>query len=74
VVAAHLVAERAGSAELGASADSAYVHRMGVVLLVCGIAALVSALPATVLLPGTAPASKAAAAPDLAAVQADARQ
>lgn len=34
VVAAHLVAERTGSAELAASADSAYVHGMGVALLV----------------------------------------
>lgn len=58
VVAAHLVAGP-GSAHLAASADSAYVHGMGLVLLVCGVAALVSALLAAALLPST-PAVRAA--------------
>ncbi|MFG2354057.1 MFS transporter [Streptomyces sp. NPDC048521] len=53
VVAAHLVAQKAGSAHLAASANSAYVHGMGLVLLVCAIASLVSALLAAVFLPGT---------------------
>ncbi|ANP49126.1 EmrB/QacA subfamily drug resistance transporter [Streptomyces griseochromogenes] len=53
VVAAHLIAHRTGSAHLAASANSAYVHGMGVVLLVCAIAALVSALLAAALLPNT---------------------
>ncbi|MBL1081255.1 MFS transporter [Streptomyces actinomycinicus] len=53
VVAAHLVARQAGSAHLAASADGAYVHGMGLVLLVCGAAALVSALLAAAFLPGT---------------------
>ncbi|MEU1255607.1 DHA2 family efflux MFS transporter permease subunit [Streptomyces chartreusis] len=73
VVAAHLVAERAGSAELAASANSAYVHGMGIVLLVCGIAALVSALLAAAFLPGT-PDAEEPGAPDMAAERADARQ
>lgn len=76
VVAAHLVAERAGpakAAELAASANSAYVHGMGVVLLVCGVAALVAALLAAAFLPGT-PREKSPETPDLAAEHADARQ
>ncbi|MEU6087742.1 DHA2 family efflux MFS transporter permease subunit [Streptomyces sp. NPDC047085] len=56
VVAAHLVAAKAGpeAAHLAGSANSAYVHGMGLVLLVCGITALVAALAAAALLPGTA--------------------
>ncbi|MFJ4518518.1 MFS transporter [Streptomyces sp. NPDC088816] len=54
VVAAHLVAERSGSAHLAASANGAYVHAMGLVLLVCGVASLVAALLAAVFLPGGA--------------------
>ncbi|GAA3564936.1 DHA2 family efflux MFS transporter permease subunit [Streptomyces osmaniensis] len=73
VVAAHLVAERAGSAQLAASANAAYVHGMGIVLLVCGIAALVSALLAAAFLPGT-PDAEQPGAPDMAAEGADARQ
>ncbi|MGW4872916.1 DHA2 family efflux MFS transporter permease subunit [Streptomyces chartreusis] len=73
VVAAHLVAERAGSAQLAASANNAYVHGMGIVLLVCGIAALVSALLAAAFLPGT-PDAEEPGAPDMAAERADARQ
>ncbi|MGW2703687.1 MFS transporter [Streptomyces sp. NPDC001340] len=53
VVAAHLIAEKTGSAHLAASANGAYVHGMGVVLLVCGVAALVSALLAAAFLPNT---------------------
>lgn len=59
VVAAHLIAERTGSARLAASADSAYVHGMALTLLVCGIAALVSALLAAAFLPGTTAAAGA---------------
>ncbi|MGP3954159.1 DHA2 family efflux MFS transporter permease subunit [Streptomyces sp. 7N604] len=51
VVAAHLVAERLGSRALAASADSAFVHGMDLVLLVCGVAALAAALLAAALLP-----------------------
>ncbi|MGY1497944.1 MFS transporter [Streptomyces sp. QTS52] len=53
VVAAHLIAERTGSAQLLASANSAYVHGMGVVLLVSGVAALAAALLAGAFLPNT---------------------
>ncbi|MEU6255602.1 DHA2 family efflux MFS transporter permease subunit [Streptomyces sp. NPDC047043] len=77
VVAAHIVAEKAHSAQLAASANSSYVHGMGLVLLVCGAAALVSALLAAAFLPGTQPARAAVSppqAPDMAAEQADARQ
>ncbi|MFI6011721.1 DHA2 family efflux MFS transporter permease subunit [Streptomyces sp. NPDC051243] len=74
VVAAHLVAGKAGSAELAASANSAYVHGMGVVLLVCGVAALVAALLAAAFLPATERPAKASETPDMAAEQADARQ
>ncbi|MEV0635346.1 DHA2 family efflux MFS transporter permease subunit [Streptomyces sp. NPDC050619] len=81
VVAAHLIAEKAGSADLAASANSAYVHGMGIVLLVCGIGALVSALLAAAFLPGTPAVPKdvpEAEAPEdppgMVAPQADARQ
>jgi EmrB/QacA subfamily drug resistance transporter len=77
VVAAHLVAERTGpgnAADLVASANSAYVHGMGVVLLVCGVAALVSALLAAAFLPGTRQADETAQTPPMVAPQADARQ
>ncbi|MER6077948.1 MFS transporter [Streptomyces sp. NPDC001833] len=53
VVAAHLVAGKTGSAHLAASANASYVHGMGLVLLVCGIAALATALLAAALLPNT---------------------
>jgi hypothetical protein len=46
---------------------------MGVVLLVCGAAALVSALPAGAFLPD-APRAKTSEAPDMAVAEADARQ
>ncbi|WP_329441189.1 MFS transporter [Streptomyces canus] len=74
VVAAHMVAQRTGSTDLLASANSAYVHGMDVVLLVCGTAALVAALLAAAFLPGTPRPAETSTAPDLAAEEADARQ
>ncbi|MFF3936321.1 DHA2 family efflux MFS transporter permease subunit [Streptomyces phaeofaciens] len=75
VVAAHLIAERAGSAHLAASANGAYVHGMTLALLVCAVAALVAALLAAALLPGTPGARRAGSpGPDMAAAPADARQ
>ncbi|WP_327719103.1 DHA2 family efflux MFS transporter permease subunit [Streptomyces sp. NBC_00490] len=74
VVAAHVVAQQTGSADLIASADHAYVHGMGLVLLVCGAAALVAALLAAAFLPGTPRPSEPAATPDMAPEPADARQ
>ncbi|WP_420000496.1 MFS transporter [Streptomyces boninensis] len=59
VMAAHAVAERLGSDALAASADSAYVRGMSLVLLVCGAAALVTAVAAAVFLPGPRSRSKA---------------
>ncbi|MGW1271579.1 MFS transporter [Streptomyces sp. NPDC002491] len=53
VVAAHLIAERTHLTALAGSADDAYVHGMGVVLLVCAAAALASALLAAAFLPGS---------------------
>jgi EmrB/QacA subfamily drug resistance transporter len=58
VVAAHIIADRAHSTHLAASANSAYVHGMGLVLIVCGIAALVSALLAAAFLPNTPAAAR----------------
>jgi hypothetical protein len=56
-----------------AAADAAYARGMGVVLLVSGIAALITALLAAALLPrpGSTPA---AVPPDVAGAAADARQ
>ncbi|MFI2430616.1 MFS transporter [Streptomyces sp. NPDC018693] len=70
VVAARLVAGRTGSADLATSASSAYVHGMGVVLIVCGVAALVAALLAAAFLPTTSTAEE----PAVAAPAEDARQ
>ncbi|MEV7072694.1 MFS transporter [Streptomyces sp. NPDC091972] len=67
VVAAHLVAQRTGSADLLASANDAYVHGMGVVLLVCGIAALVAALLAAAFLPAAPHPAESTTDPDMAA-------
>jgi EmrB/QacA subfamily drug resistance transporter len=53
VVAAHLVAERADATDVVTSANTAYVHGMGLVLLVCGIASLVAALLAGAFLPNS---------------------
>ncbi|MES5816677.1 DHA2 family efflux MFS transporter permease subunit [Streptomyces sp. RG80] len=74
VVAAHLVAERTGSAELLASADSAYVHGMAVVMLVCGVAALVAALLAAAFLPGAPRPDETSTPPDMAEARADVGQ
>ncbi|MFC4499859.1 MULTISPECIES: MFS transporter [Streptomyces] len=75
VVAAHLIAERTGSAHLAASADSAYVHGMGVILLVCGVAALVTALLAAAFLPKATPApATESTGPDMGVPAEDARQ
>ncbi|MGX5212951.1 MFS transporter [Streptomyces violaceus] len=75
VVAAHLVAERSGMPHLAASANSAYVHGMGVVLLVCGVAALVAALLAGAFLPDTRSAPGGASGTTaMAEPEADARQ
>ena len=71
VVAAHLVAERADAPGLVASADHAYAHGMTLVLLVCALASLVSAL----LVAGSPPsAGRVPAAPDMATPAADAGQ
>ncbi|MFD1660932.1 MFS transporter [Streptomyces caeni] len=56
VVGAHVVAARLGDQALAASANAAYVHGMGLVLLVSGGAALVTALLAAALLPNPKPA------------------
>ncbi|WP_329266744.1 MFS transporter [Streptomyces pseudovenezuelae] len=72
VVAAHLVAQRTGNADLLASANASYVHGMGVVLLVCGIAALVAALLAAAFLPGTPRPADTSTDPDMAAEEAHA--
>jgi EmrB/QacA subfamily drug resistance transporter len=75
VVAAHLVGAKLHSARLVASADDAYVHGMGVVLLVSGIAALLSALLAAAFLPkGTPGRSARGSGPDVVPVPEDARQ
>ncbi|MET7690818.1 DHA2 family efflux MFS transporter permease subunit [Streptomyces sp. NPDC005483] len=72
VIAAHQVAQRTGSADLLASSNSAYVHGMSVVLLVCGIAALVAALLAAAFLPGTPRPVETPTDPDVAAEEAHA--
>ncbi|AKJ11113.1 multidrug MFS transporter [Streptomyces incarnatus] len=51
VVAAHVVAGKVHSAHLAASANGAFVHGLALVLLVCGVASLLSALLAALLLP-----------------------
>ncbi|MBG0852870.1 DHA2 family efflux MFS transporter permease subunit [Streptomyces spinoverrucosus] len=70
VVAAHVVAEHSGAAGLASSANGAYVHGMGLVLLVCAVSALVAALAAAVFLGD----GKEQRAPDMAGSMADARQ
>ncbi|MGW3134816.1 MFS transporter [Streptomyces sp. NPDC001139] len=75
VVAAHIVAVKAHAPRLAASADGAYVHGMGLVLLVCGAAALVSALLAAAFLPNAPAAGKEPqAAPPMAGAVPDAGQ
>ncbi|MEU1198395.1 MFS transporter [Streptomyces sp. NPDC005813] len=69
VVGAHVVAGRLGDHALAASADAAYIHGMDLVLLVSGVAALVTALLAAALLrnpepaPGPAPEPHTGMAP-----------
>lgn len=70
VVAAHAVAERAGLPGLVESADAAYAHGMSLVLLVSGVAALVTALLVAALLRVPEPAAVA----DVARRAEDARQ
>lgn len=62
--------------DLAASADAAYVHGMALVLLVSGVAALITALLAAALLPGAGPSAPRGgeAAEDMASTPADARQ
>ncbi|MGW6524347.1 MFS transporter, partial [Streptomyces sp. NPDC054962] len=80
--AAQVIAEKGHLTDLAASADSAYVHGMSLVLLVCGIAALASALLAAAFLPGTAQVDRSDAVkgaaedagPGLVTPAADARQ
>lgn len=66
VVAAHAVAEQAHLPALLHSADTAYVHGMSVVLLVSGVAALVTALLVAAFLPSPPAQDAARAAPDAA--------
>jgi EmrB/QacA subfamily drug resistance transporter len=58
VVGAHVVAAQLGDRALAASANASYIHGMNLVLLVSGIAALVTALLAAALLPNTEPATR----------------
>jgi hypothetical protein len=51
VVGAQVVAERLGDPALAAAANAAYIHGMDLVLLVSGVASLVTALLAAALLP-----------------------
>ncbi|KPI06083.1 drug resistance transporter, EmrB/QacA subfamily [Actinobacteria bacterium OK074] len=75
VVGAHVVAARLGDQALAASADRAYMHGMSLVLLVCGVASLITSLLAAALLPSAKHAATAPpAAPDLAASPENARQ
>ncbi|MCX5560363.1 MFS transporter [Streptomyces sp. NBC_00038] len=59
VVGAHVVAAQLGDSALAASADASYIHGMNLVLLVSGIAALVTALLAAALLPNVKPSGPA---------------
>ncbi|GAA1883956.1 DHA2 family efflux MFS transporter permease subunit [Streptantibioticus ferralitis] len=72
VGAAHAIAARTGDQALAASANSAYVHGMDLVLMVCAGAAIVAALLVAVFLPDT----RAPEAPvrDMAPEPVDARQ
>ncbi|WP_405906876.1 MFS transporter [Streptomyces sp. NBC_00828] len=79
VVGAHVVAGRLGDSALAASADASYIHGMNLVLLVSGVAALITALLAAALLPNAKPSEPAGRpAPeketDVAPAAADARQ
>ncbi|MFG1810630.1 MFS transporter [Streptomyces sp. NPDC049040] len=61
VIGAHAVAAKAGDRALAASADASYLHGMDLALVVCGAAALVTALLLAALLPN--PRQQRAAAP-----------
>ncbi|MEU1534533.1 MFS transporter [Streptomyces fagopyri] len=76
VVGAHVVAARLGDHALAASANASYVHGMDLVLLVSGIAALVTALLAAALLSNPGPAAAHTPEEDtgMAPTTADARQ
>ncbi|KUJ39708.1 MFS transporter [Streptomyces sp. MI02-2A] len=75
VVGAHVVASRLGDRALAASADAAYVHGMGLVLLVSGIAALATALLAAALVPNPKPeAALPGEVPDMVTDPENARQ
>ncbi|WP_308118351.1 MFS transporter [Streptomyces buecherae] len=60
IVAAHLVADALGDPRLAESANSAYVHGMALVLLVCGATALLAAALTACFLPDSRPARPAA--------------
>lgn len=75
MVGAHVVAEQLGDRALAVSTNAAYVHGMGSVLLVSGIAALLTALLAAALPPtpkaaGTLPEEN----PGMVSAQENARQ
>jgi EmrB/QacA subfamily drug resistance transporter len=72
VGAAQAVAVRTGDRALAASANSAYVHGMDVVLLVCGITAICAALLVAAFLPGRSGVE--APVRDMAVDSVDARQ
>ncbi|MFI8454073.1 MFS transporter [Kitasatospora sp. NPDC085464] len=59
VVAADAVARAGGGPALGASAHAAYVHGMGVVLLIAGLVAVASAVLVAARMPGGDPAPTA---------------
>lgn len=73
VIGAHVVAGRLGDRALAASADAAFVHGMTLALVVIGIASLVTAVLAAVLMPGpTGPGPVPATDVEVATVRADA--
>jgi EmrB/QacA subfamily drug resistance transporter len=61
VVAAHAVAARLDLPQLAASADAAFVHGMGLVLLICSIASLATAVLSAIVLPNERPKTPARA-------------
>jgi MFS family permease len=72
---AHAVAERLGLPALARSADAAYVDGMSLVLVVCGIAALVTALLVAAFLPNARTAAvRGTVAGGMAAAEADGRE
>ncbi|WP_030233025.1 MULTISPECIES: hypothetical protein [unclassified Streptomyces] len=67
------MAERLGLPGLARSADAAYVDGMGTVLVVCAVAALLTAVLTALLLPDRRPAP-APGSPDVVREQAHGRQ